>query len=323
MSMEAALVVEDLRVGLHTDVGVREIVRGLNFQLARGQVLALVGESGAGKTLASHGVIRIPPAPQVRFLGGKIELDGDDLASLSEEELATIRGRRLVMLFQDPTKSLDPRHPILAQLRAVLRHYEKVSKQQALERAVALLERLGLKAERFVGRYPHELSGGMRQLAYIAMSLATPASVLILDEPTTALDALTRRKVMEVLREESSRLGRSMLLVTHDLALTELLADELLIMLAGVGLERLPVSELHQAAHPYTRQLIQCTPELGRDSTPSVEGLPDSGALAWDEGCPYRNRCRRAREACNLLPPPVHLEERHWVACHFPLDEPL
>ena len=323
MSMDETLVVEDLRVGLHTDRGRREIVRGLSFRLARGQILALVGESGAGKSLASHGIIRIPPAPRVRLLGGKVLLNGEDLASRNEEELATIRGRRLTMLFQDPTKSLDPRHPVLAQLQAVLINYERLSKLEAFERAANLLEHLGLRAERFVGRYPHELSGGMRQLSYLAMGLATPASVVILDEPTTALDALTRRKVMEVLREEASDRGRSLLLVTHDLALTELLADEVLVMLAGIGLERLPISALRQAAHPYTRQLIQCTPELAQNSLPSVERSPDNGALIWDEGCPYRNRCSRTQEVCKRFPSPVRLEGGHWVACHFPLSDPL
>lgn len=215
-----------------------EVISGVGIDIGRAEIMGLIGESGAGKSMLAHSLIRIPPSAQVLFSAGEVWFDGRDLCRLSEPDLRVIRGHHLTMMFQDAAKCLHPRMRCGAQLAAVYQRYAKGREGQAGES----IARLGLDPGQILPRYPHEVFGGMKQLVYLAMALACPASLLILDEPTTALDAVTRQQVLNVLRARRETRGTALLVITHDLTLASLVADRLLVMYAGTLIESLPAS---------------------------------------------------------------------------------
>lgn len=310
---------KDVRVTIATGGHEKEVVRGISFSLPSGGILAVIGESGAGKSVLSHALLRIPPTPQARFLAGEVWLDGKNLAQCDAAALEKMRGSRIAMMFQDPGKALDPRRPTLRQVCTVLRVHLGLSNKEAMTRAEALIADLGLSPVLFRQRYPHELSGGMRQIAYLAMVLACPAPVLVLDEPTASLDALTKQRVMETLLAERTEKGRSFVLATHDIALASLVADQLLVMYGGMGVEFLPSDRVRRASHPYSRQLVLCTPALSPGALPKPERQIDHAGIPA-VGCPFYHRCPSAQGKCLEQPlPRVWFDNQHWVNCHFPI----
>lgn len=316
------LCVRGLRTAVVQGGRSRDVVQGVGFSLQCGQILAVIGESGAGKSLLASSLIRLAPSPQVRFLDGEVWLGETDLAGLGEKDLRAIRGRRIAMMFQDSAKSLHPRVPGLEQIHAVLRTHQTLSAPAAQHRAEEWLAGFGFLPANFVNRYPHELSGGMQQAVYLAMVLSSSAPLLLLDEPTTAFDALTRQRVVETLLRERTRNGRSLILITHDIALASRIADRLLVMYGGMAVEQLSPSNLRAAAHPYLRQLVQCTLAL----SPAVGSLQtqtwEKGGIG-ETGCPYHLRCPRAIPRCRAEPPGLQNRgDDHWFACHNPLPPP-
>lgn len=298
---EAALRVEDLRVEFATEEGLLRAVDGVTFDLPRGKVLALVGESGCGKSVTSYSVLRLIRPPG-RITGGRIELcpkDGSgpvDIAALDErsEMLYRVRGGYVSMIFQEPMSALSPVHTVGEQIcEAILLHHP-VGKREARRRAVAMLSRVGIPgAEKRVDSYPHEMSGGMRQRVVIAMALVCDPEVLIADEPTTALDVTIQAQVLKLIKALQQERGTSVLFITHDLGVVAQVADEVAVMYLGKIVERGPVREvLKRPLHPYTRGLLASLPSVAIPGSrlPAIPGsVPPLSAIP--KGCPFHERC--------------------------------
>jgi oligopeptide transport system ATP-binding protein len=297
--------VDDLRVQFGAEdrggLPVRA-VDGVSFEIERGEVIGLVGESGCGKTVMSLALLGLLPQPRGRVTGGGVRLDGQELTTLAERERRAIRGRRMAMVFQDPMTSLNPYLRIGDQLIEGAIWYGGLSRGDALAQAEALLERVGMPdAHARLRSYPHELSGGMRQRAMIAMALLAEPDLLIADEPTTALDVTIQAQILSLLAELRAERGMSMLIITHDLGLVAGLCDRLLVMYAGRIMEGGPVRALFDhPLHPYTRALLRSTPrvDVRADHLESLEGLPPRLDAEPLPGCRFEPRCALARPAC-------------------------
>lgn len=297
-SAQRLLQVKDLTVRLGSDV---MAVDSVSFELDRGECLALVGESGCGKTLTALSLLRAIPPEAGTTYAASINLEGCELMELSRRRLRSVRGGRVSMIFQDPTVALDPLFTIGGQVLETIRAHLDISRAAALERARKVLEDVGLKdPRRFLGLYPHELSGGQCQRAMIAVALSTEPEILIADEPTTALDVTVQRQILDLLLRLSREKGLALLLITHNLSLVAHLADRVLIMYAGQIVESAAVDELFAfPCHPYTRALLECIPKLdGRKDAPATipGNVPAPGH--WPAGCRFRERCAMARSGC-------------------------
>lgn len=282
-------------------------VDGVSFEIERGEVLGLVGESGCGKTLTGLALLGLLPRPRGRIAGGAVRLDGIDLTALAEPERRAIRGRRMAMIFQDPMTSLNPYLRIGDQLIEGAVWQGGVTRRAALRRAEALLARVGIPDARARLRsFPHELSGGMRQRAMIAMALLAEPDLLIADEPTTALDVTIQAQILALLAALRAERGMSMLLITHDLGVVAGLCDRVLVMYAGQIVESGPVRALFDRPyHPYTRALLRSTPRIGARAArlASLDGLPPRLDAAPMPGCRFEPRCALARPACREAEP--------------------
>jgi len=319
--MSRALEVENLRVTFPGANGTRfAAVDGVSFGLSRGETLALVGESGCGKSLTSLSLLRLVPPPGRIEPESRIHLGETDVLSLRGEALRDIRGRRIGMIFQDPMTSLDPVFRVGDQIaEGILAHFP-VSKREARERAVGLLREVGIPdpASR-AHAYPHQLSGGMRQRVMIAIALAAEPEILVADEPTTALDVTVQAQILEVLDRLRTQRGMAVLLITHDLGIVAGRADRVLVMYAGEIVEEAPTPRLFaQPSHPYTQGLFASIPRL---SGPVERLNPIPGtvptAAAWPSGCRFRPRCPHAFEPCvrdpTLLPAGPEHRARCWL----------
>jgi peptide/nickel transport system ATP-binding protein len=286
----------------------------VSFDVPRASVVALVGESGCGKSVTSLALLRLLPTPPARIESGSIRLRGQELLGLAEREMRRLRGKAISMIFQEPMTSLNPVYTVGAQIVEAIRLHEPVSRREARARAVELLRTVGIpspheRAEAF----PHQLSGGMRQRVMIAMALACEPSLLVADEPTTALDVTIQAQILDLLRRMQERSGASVLLVTHDLGVVAEFAKELVVMYAGRVVERGAVAEVFaRPLHPYTRGLLRSVPPLGlaRGTAgrprrlPTIEGMvPDLAKLP--AGCRFRDRCDVAEERCSREEPPL------------------
>jgi peptide/nickel transport system ATP-binding protein len=322
----AVIEVKGLQTYLFTRAGVVKAVDDVSFSLRRGETLAVVGESGCGKSMTALSIMRLVPSPPGKIVGGTITLEGKDLLQLNEGEMRDIRGNEISMIFQEPMTSLNPVLTIGHQIAEALRLHQDLSKSAANEKAVDMLQRVKIPepAQR-TREYPHQLSGGMRQRAMIAMALACNPRVLIADEPTTALDVTIQAQILDLMLELQNELGTALILITHNLGVVAETAQRVIVMYAGKKVEEAPVDALFaQPLHPYTHGLLASIPRLdimaGRNSA-STERLREIPGMVpalnnLPAGCTFAPRCAFADDRCrSQFPPYEQLRPEHWTAC--------
>ncbi len=320
MSADSVLAVEDLVVAFDTDEGELRAVDGVSFSVGKGRTLGIVGESGSGKSVTALAVLGLLPEPVGRIVRGAIRFGGRDLAKESEAGLQKVRGRHVAMIFQEPMTALDPVQRVGDQIAEGLRHHFGLGRGAAREKAIALLGKVGIPspAER-LDAYPHELSGGMRQRVMIASAIACEPSVILADEPTTALDVTIQAQILALLDDLRRELGTSVVLITHDLGVVADVADDVVVMYAGRVVERAPKDALFAAPlHPYTRGLLESAP--GHAANARKARLPTIGGVVPDlrrlpAGCRFRDRCALAVERCAETDPPLQVRGDRAVAC--------
>ncbi|SKD04920.1 oligopeptide/dipeptide ABC transporter, ATP-binding protein, C-terminal domain-containing protein [Burkholderia sp. CF099] len=316
-----ALRVRGLEVAVPASVGEALAVRGIDLDVAGGETVAIVGESGCGKTLTALAIAGLLPEG-LRVPRGEIALQGESIAGLSESAWRAYRGARIAMVFQDPTTALNPVHKVGSQIVEAILAHQRIARRDARNEALALLERVSLTpTARCFDAYPHQLSGGMRQRAQIAMAIANRPAVLIADEPTTALDATVQAGLLALLRELQLEAGMALVLITHDLRLVTRNADRVVVMYAGRPVETGPTGDvLGNPQHPYTRALLRARPQrrgVGGPRVPLVEIVGRVPPLAsLGAGCAFAGRCEVATAACTSVAPPARGDTRRTVWCH-------
>ncbi|MFB7450355.1 MULTISPECIES: ABC transporter ATP-binding protein [unclassified Streptomyces] len=318
------LEVRDLHVEFHTRDGVAKAVNGVNYSVDAGETLAVLGESGSGKSVTAQAVMGILDIPPGKISGGEILFQGQDLLKLKEEERRKVRGAKMAMIFQDALSSLNPVISVGDQLGEMFQVHKGMSRKDSRAKAVELMDRVRIPAAKErVGQYPHQFSGGMRQRIMIAMALALEPELIIADEPTTALDVTVQAQVMDLLAELQRELNMGLILITHDLGVVADVADKIAVMYAGKIVEQAPVHEIYKApAHPYTRGLLDSIPRLDQKGQElyAIKGLPPN-LLAIPSGCSFNPRCPLARDRCRTDVPPLYDVTESPVprasACHF------
>lgn len=309
--------IKNLTIEFFTDEGTVHAVQNLNLQLGYGETLGFVGETGAGKTTTALGIMKLVPNPPGKIVDGEIFLEGEDLLKKSEKEMREIRGSKIAMIFQDPMTSLNPVMTVGEQIAEMIRLHENVSKQESLKKAEDMLEVVGIRRERSKD-YPHQFSGGMKQRVVIAIALACNPTLLIADEPTTALDVTIQAQVLELMKKLKDQYKTSMIMITHDLGIVAEICDKVAIMYAGNVVEYANKRDLYlNPLHPYTNGLFDSIPDLDSDQeelkvikghTPDPTNLP--------EGCPFSPRCPKAMEKCfKVKPESREAEAGHFVSC--------
>jgi peptide/nickel transport system ATP-binding protein len=324
MAPEPLLRVEDLRVHFDTPDGTVRAVDGISYELGRGRVLGIVGESGSGKTVSSLALMGLVEAERAR-ISGRVLLGGRDLLALGARGMRSVRGNEIAMIFQDPLSALHPYYRIGAQLAEAVSAHREVSKDRARARTLELLEIVGIpEASRRIDSYPHELSGGMRQRAMIAMALANEPALLIADEPTTALDVTVQAQILDLIGRLKDELGMAVVIITHDLGIVAETADEIAVMYAGRIVERGPTEQIFAGPeHPYTWGLLRSIPRLdtprGEELVP-IAGRPPS-LIGLPPGCAFSPRCPYVRPRHREVEPPLEPvpgDPGHAVACLLP-----
>ena len=320
-SSDAVLEVTDLSVGFPTDDGLVQAVRGVTYSLRPGEVLGIVGESGSGKSVTSLAIMGLlPPTARVT---GSVKLGGQELVGASYETMAKLRGRKMAMVFQDPISSLNPVYSIGWQLAEAVRAHQDVTKKQALERAIDLLDTVGIpNAKERASNYPHEFSGGMRQRVVIAMAIANDPEVLIADEPTTALDVTVQAQILETLDIAREATQAAMVLITHDLGVVAGVADRVLVMYAGKPVETGVVDDIYYRSRmPYTLGLLGSIPRLDDRDGGELQPIPGSppSLLNLAPGCPFSPRCTHRIPLCDEREPDLLAVDStgHQAACHL------
>jgi peptide/nickel transport system ATP-binding protein len=323
---EPVLEVHDLKTYFYTRTGLVKAVDGVSFSLRRGETLAIVGESGCGKSVTALSLLRLVPDPPGRVVDGTARLNGVDLLSLDEPAMRQVRGKEISMIFQEPMTSLNPVMTIGRQIGEALLLHETTSRRAALARTIEMLQLVGIpEPQQRVKEYPHQLSGGMRQRAMIAMALACTPKVLIADEPTSALDVTIQAQILDLIAKLRRDLGTAVILITHDLGVVAETAERVIVMYAGRKVEEAPVDELFaHALHPYTRGLMNSIPRLAlmrRENTNAAERLQEIPGMVpalsnLPPGCVFAPRCAFATDICRREYP-TYEEKRpaHWAAC--------
>jgi len=318
---ETILKVENLVTAFDTEQGRLRAVDGVSFDLHRGTIMGLVGESGCGKSVTAFSIMRLLPRPAGVIESGSIQLEGIDLVSLPPEEMPRIRGNRIAMIFQEPMTALNPVHRIGRQLLEVFKlHRPELSDSEKYREAVLLLDKVGIgDPERRMGEYAHQISGGMRQRVMIAMALAGKPDVLIADEPTTALDVTIQAQILDLILELQKENGMAVIFITHALGVIAEVCREVSVMYAGWIVESAPVGALFaHPKHPYTRGLMRSIPRLEnkpKAELPVIEGMVP-GLAELPKGCRFQNRCPHAMDVCRRqAPPTVTVEENHRTRC--------
>jgi oligopeptide/dipeptide ABC transporter ATP-binding protein len=313
------LQVENLRTYFHTRMGVLKAVDGVDLEVGEGRTLGIVGESGSGKSVTALSIMRLIERPGRVAEGSRILFGGRDLATLPERQMQAIRGNAISMIFQEPMTSLNPVYSAGNQITEAIRLHRRIGAQQARERAIELLELVGIPSpEQRFSAYPHQMSGGMRQRVMIAMALACEPRLLIADEPTTALDVTIQAQILELLRELRERLGMSIILITHDLGVVAEMCDDVAVMYAGRVVERGPVNAIFRnPQHPYTEALLRSIPLLGMTQAVPLNVIPGKvpSALHWPPGCRFAARCDYADERCRREEPPLAEAGEGRAAC--------
>ena len=321
------LQLKDLRTQFFTDDGVVQAVDGVSLDLAPGETLGIVGESGCGKSVTALSILRLIDEPG-RIVGGEILFRGDDLLKMSGEEVRDIRGKDIAMIFQDPLSSLNPVLQVGFQIEEAIKAHGNVQTQDALKRTIALLKQVRIPAaEARVHDYPHQFSGGMRQRAMIAMGLANAPSILIADEPTTALDVTVQAQILELLRDLNKDLKTAIIMITHNMGVVAGLCSRVIVMYAGRIVEQGPVRDIFKnPQHPYTWSLLQSIPRLDSDRSQrllSIEGLPPD-LIKPPAGCRFNPRCQFKIERClHDDPPLMDVGSDQLAACWVTMDRAL
>ncbi|MFD9411197.1 ABC transporter ATP-binding protein [Streptomyces sp. NPDC059989] len=322
------LEVRDLHVEFHTRDGVAKAVNGVSYSVNAGETLAVLGESGSGKSVTAQAIMGILDMPPGKIPSGEILFQGTDLLKLPAEEFRKVRGQKIAMIFQDALSSLNPVHTVGAQLGEMFRVHRGLSKKDATAKAVELMDRVKIPAAKArVGDYPHQFSGGMRQRIMIAMAMALEPDLIIADEPTTALDVTVQAQVMDLLAELQREMNMGLILITHDLGVVADVADKIAVMYGGRIVENAPVHEIYKRpAHPYTRGLLDSIPRLDQKGQElyAIKGLPPN-LLNIPSGCAFNPRCPMAQDICRTDVPVLHqVTEQDGTelpgrgsACHF------
>jgi oligopeptide/dipeptide ABC transporter ATP-binding protein len=317
--MPSLLDVRDLRTEFRTSAGVVRAVDGVTFDVRAGETLALVGESGCGKSVTALSIMRLIPVPPGRIAGGQVLFDGRDLLALPDREMRRVRGKDIGMVFQEPMTSLNPVLTIGRQVTESLEHHLGMRPAQARARAAELLATVGIpEPARRLAQYPHEFSGGMRQRVIIAIALSCRPRLVLADEPTTALDVTIQAQILELLRQLSRQFGVAMVLITHNLGVVARYADRVNVMYAGRVVERGAAAEIYaRPRHPYTLGLLRSVPRLDRPRRARLDPIPGQppDLARLGPGCPFRPRCPFAVERCQEMPPLAEVEPGHLSAC--------
>jgi peptide/nickel transport system ATP-binding protein len=326
----ALLEVENLQTHFRTPDGVNRAVDGVSFQVAEGETLAIVGESGCGKSVTANSILRLIPEPPGR-IAGTIRFQGIDLLKLSDRAMRAIRGNDISMIFQEPMTSLNPVLNVGRQLGETLRLHQGLDKRAAEERSVEMLALVGIsEPRRRVREYPHQMSGGMRQRVMIAMALACKPKLLIADEPTTALDVTIQAQILELMADLKRKVGAAIVLITHDLGVVAEVAERVMVMYAGRKVEEAPVAKLFRAPrHPYTQGLLGAVPKLGSSLAGIDTRLAEIPGLVPSlkerlPGCVFAGRCTLATDLCRQFAPALEAKAPdHVAACHYAAREAI
>ncbi len=320
-SQEKVLEVRNLRVSFHTYAGEVQAVRGVDFDLYKGETLAIVGESGCGKTITSKSIMRLISMPP-----GEIKKDsqimfmGKNLATIPDKDMVDIRGSQIGMIFQDPMTSLNPTMKIGTQITEGILAHKKISKEEAKKEAINLMKLVQIPSpESRLDQYPHQFSGGMRQRIMIAIALACDPEILIADEPTTALDVTIQAQILELIEDLQKKLGTSVIMITHDLGVVASMAHRIQVMYAGMIIERGTIEEIFaNPQHPYTWALLQSVPRVETENKAhlySIQGTPPD-LLSPPKGCPFASRCEYCMKICkDNMPDVTRFSETHEVSC--------
>jgi oligopeptide transport system ATP-binding protein len=326
--METILEVKDLHISFHTYAGEVKAVRGVNFEVKKGESVAIVGESGCGKSVTAQSIMQLLPKPAAQYKEGSILFNGHDLLTKTEKEMQRIRGNEIGMIFQDPMTSLNPTMKVGKQIAENLIKHQHLSKVQAKERAIEMLRLVGIpQPDKRADQYPHEFSGGMRQRGMIAVALACQPKLLIADEPTTALDVTIQAQILNLMKELQRKTGTSIIMITHDLGVVAEMCDRVVVMYAGQVIESGTVDDIfYRPQHPYTRGLLKSVPRLDMDrSVPlhPILGTPPD-LLNPPKGCPFFARCESAMKICETYDPSLEqIDKGHYAACwlHHPMAQ--
>lgn len=319
---EHLLDVRDLNVEFRTRDGVAKAINGASFHLDQGESLAILGESGSGKSVTAQAIMGILDSPPGFVTGGEIYFRGTDLLKLPEEQRQQVRGRRIAMIFQDALSALNPVFTVGWQIAETFRVHRGMNRSDARDAAIGLMERVNIPgAAQRANNFPHQFSGGMRQRIMIAMSIALDPEILIADEPTTALDVTVQAQIMELLKQLQAERNMGLILITHDLGVVADVADRINVMYAGRMVESADVRDLYAApAHPYTEGLLESIPRLDQSEgdLKAIGGLPPN-LTRIPPGCAFNPRCRYARDICRVdpVPPLIDLGQGRSSACHF------
>ncbi len=324
MGTDILLELKNLKASFHTEEGVVRAVDGISYTLREGETLGIVGESGCGKSVTSYCIMGLLDMPPGKIEQGEILLRGENLLAMDDKTISSIRGREMAMIFQEPMTALNPIMTCGEQIREALRLHTKLNRRQQDERIIELLREVGIPApQERMHAFPHELSGGMRQRVMIAIALSCNPSLLIADEPTTALDVTIQAQILELLKELQKKHGMAVILITHDLAVVAESVDRVVVMYAGQIVESAPVSKIYaQPRHPYTEALLNSLLVLGQ-SDKKIEAIPGRVPSLMEEiaGCPFENRCKKAMDICKTEKPELiaigPLEEGHFSRCHL------
>jgi len=322
------LEIENLQTHFRTPDGIIRAVDGVSFAVERGETVAIVGESGCGKSVTANSILRLVPQPPGK-IAGQIRFEGADLLALSERAMRTIRGNHISMVFQEPMTSLNPVLTVGRQIAETLRLHQRLGRKAIQERAVEMLNLVGIaEPRRRAGEYPHQLSGGMRQRVMIAIALACNPKLLIADEPTTALDVTIQAQILDLMADLKKRVGAAIIIITHDLGVVAEIAERVIVMYAGRKVEEAAVTELFRTPrHPYTQGLLAAVPKLGSSFADAGAKLAEIPGVVPNlkeriAGCLFAGRCTLARDICRRVAPA--LEEKaggHFAACHLAVRE--
>jgi oligopeptide/dipeptide ABC transporter ATP-binding protein len=314
------LQVKNLKTHFFTDEGVARAVDGMDFEIYKGQTLGIIGESGCGKSVSALSILQLIASPPGKIVEGEIIFDGEDLLKKSNAEIRKIRGDSISMIFQEPMTSLNPVYTIGNQIMETILFHQHLTKREAHEKAVEMLRLVGISdPEKRVREYPHQLSGGMRQRAMIAMALSCNPKLLIADEPTTALDVTIQAQILQLIRKIREEIGMAVMLITHDLGVIAEVADHVVVAYAGKAVESASVHDIFKKPlHPYTQALYDSIPRLTDTRGRKLEVISGMvpNPLDFPEGCRFHPRCRYAIDACRRIEPPMAMEAvGHQVRC--------
>jgi len=315
---EVILELKDLKVHFHTRKGIVKAVDGISYRVHKGEILALVGESGCGKSVSSQAILGLIGQKKQEKVSGEVLFKGENLFEKNAEAMRSLRGNRIAMIFQDPMTSLNPLYKVGRQVGEVAEIHQAAKKKTALVRAIEMLKRVGIpSATERAENYPHQFSGGMRQRSIIAMSLMCKPDLLIADEPTTALDVTIQAQILDLLRQLRDETGTAIIFITHDLGVVAELCDSVAVMYAGIIVEQAPMEELFKnPQHPYTKGLLACLPKPGVvERLSTIEGQPPN-MLMMPPGCPFAQRCPGKLPICLTKAPALkEINEAHYLSC--------